>query len=74
MAGFFDGTSLRRRKTARIVRAALRVFPPSPAAPQGPHRGSASLLSRSKPCLSRKSGHWLELQPMIKAVSQAAVN
>ena len=39
---FFDGTSVCRRKTARIVRAALRVYPPSPAAPQGPRTAAGS--------------------------------
>jgi hypothetical protein len=40
--GFFDGASLHRRKTARIVRTALRVNPPPPAAPQGPRRAAGS--------------------------------
>jgi hypothetical protein len=47
MTGFFDGASMHRRKTARIVRAALRVYPPSPAAAQGPLKGSASMRSRA---------------------------
>jgi hypothetical protein len=45
--GFFDGASLHRRKTARIVRAALRVHPPSPAASQGP-QGDGHRARRSK--------------------------
>ena len=38
--GFFDGASMHQRKTACIVHAALRVYPSSPAATQGPQTAS----------------------------------
>ena len=44
---FSEGTSLCRPKTARIVRAALRVYPATIAVPQGPRKGKNS---NSRPC------------------------
>jgi hypothetical protein len=49
-----------RRKTACIVHAALRVYPPSPAAAQGPRTAAGILPAFQKKifgCESRQKSH-----------------
>ena len=45
---FSEGTSVCRPKTARIVRAALRVYPATLAVPQGPRRSKSGSNGNGK--------------------------
>jgi len=53
---------MHRRKTARIVRTALRVYPPSPAAAQGP-RTAAGSCPRFQQARSSQVAAWSRIDP-----------